>query len=137
MANYKRYTRNSRAEILRSELMAYMLLVVEKVGDRAVRSESEGRTLYDRMVRFSEDLKQRGLLTMSQSLRTDAAGARVTARGEKPVVRDGPFAEAKEMIGGIFLLTCATREQAIEIARECPAAEWATIEVRELGPCFS
>ena len=116
--------------------MAYMLLVVEKVGDRAARSESEGHTRYDRMLRFSEDLKQRGLLTMSQSLKTDATGARVTTRGEKSIVRDGPFAEAKEMIGGFFLLTCPTREQAIEIARECPAAEWATIEVRELGPCF-
>lgn len=116
--------------------MAYMLLVVEKVGDRAARSESEGRMVYDRMVQFSEDLKQRGLLTMSQSLKTDAAGARVIMRGEKSIVRDGPFAEAKEMIGGFFLLTCATREQAIEIAEACPAAEWATIEVRELGPCF-
>jgi hypothetical protein len=117
--------------------MAYMLLVVEKAGDRAARSESEGRMLYDRMLIFSEDLKRRGLLTMSQSLRTDAVAARVTTRGEKAIVHDGPFAEAKEMIGGIFLLTCETRGQAIEIARECPAAEWATIEVRELGPCFT
>jgi hypothetical protein len=116
--------------------MAYMLLVVEKVGDRAARSESALRTRYDRMLSFSEDLKRRGLLTMSQSLRTDAVAARVTTRGEKPIVHDGPFAEAKEMIGGIFLLTCETREQAIEIARECPAVEWSTIEVRELGPCF-
>jgi hypothetical protein len=117
--------------------MPYMLLVVEKAGDRAVRSESEGRALYDRMLRFSEDLKQRGLLTLTQSLKTDVAGVRVTNRAEKPVVRDGPFAEAREMIGGFFLLACESREQAIEIARECPAAEWATIEVRELGPCFS
>ena len=116
--------------------MAYMLLVAEKAGERAMRSESELRTRYDRMLRFSEDLKQRGLLTLSQSLRTDAEGARVSVRGAKAVVRDGPFAEAKEMIGGIFLLTCATREQAIGIACECPAAEWATLEVRELGPCF-
>jgi hypothetical protein len=116
--------------------MAYMLLVVEKAGDRVARSEREGQGLYDRMLRFSADLKQRGLLTMSQSLKTDAAGARVSRQGEKSMVRDGPFAEAKEMIGGFFLLTCDTREQAIEIARECPAAEWATIEVRELGPCF-
>jgi hypothetical protein len=117
--------------------MAYMLLVVEKVGDRATRSESELRTRYDRMLSFSEDLKRRGLLTMSQSLRTDAVAARVTTRGEKPIVHDGPFSEAKEMIGGIFLLTCDGREQAIEIARDCPAAEWSTIEVRELGPCFT
>jgi hypothetical protein len=115
--------------------MAYMLLVVEKVGDRAARPEGEGHTRYDRMLSFSEDLKRRGLLTMSQSL-TDAVAARVTARDEKPIVHDGPFAEAKEMIGGILLLTCERREQAIGIARECPAAEWATIEVRELGPCF-
>jgi len=116
--------------------MAYMLLVVEKVGDRAARSQSEGSALYDRMLRFSEDLKQRGLLTLSQSLKTDTDGARVTTQGEKSVVRDGPFSEAKEMIGGFLLLTCTTRDQAIDIARECPAAQWATVEVRELGPCF-
>jgi len=51
-------------------------------------------------------------------------------------VLDGPFAEAKEMIGGFFLLKCESRERATEIARLCPAAGWATIEVRELGPCF-
>jgi hypothetical protein len=116
--------------------MAYMLLVVEKVGDRAARSEGEGESRYDRMLRFSADLKERGLLTLSQSLKTEAAGVRVTRQGEKSVVRDGPFAEAKEMIGGFFLLACDTREQALEIARACPAAEWATIEVRELGSCF-
>jgi hypothetical protein len=113
-----------------------MLLVVEKVGERAERPESEGRTLYSRMVEFSAGLKERGLLTMAQSLKTDAAGVRVTKRSDVPTVMDGPFAEAKEMIGGILLLTCATRAQAVEIAKQCPAAEWATIEVRELGPCF-
>jgi hypothetical protein len=116
--------------------MAYVLLVVERVGDREARSESEGAALYCRMQEFSASLKERGLLTLSQSLKTDAAGVRVTRQGEKSTVRDGPFAEAKEMIGGFFLLSCASREQAIEIARQCPAAEWATIEVRELGPCF-
>jgi hypothetical protein len=116
--------------------MAYMLLVLEKAGDRAARPEPEGQALYERMLRFSESLKQQGLLTMSQSLKTDAAGVRVNHSGGKPIIRDGPFAEAKEMIGGFFLLSCESREQAIEIARACPAAEWATIEVRELGPCF-
>jgi hypothetical protein len=116
--------------------MAYMLLIVEKVGDREQRSESEGRALYGRMLEFSASLKERGQLTLGQSLKTDAAGVRVTRQGEKSTVRDGPFAEAKEMIGGFLLLTGASREQAIEIARQCPAAEWATVEVRELGPCF-
>jgi hypothetical protein len=117
--------------------MAYMLLIVEKSGERAARTEADNRLLYDRMVRFSEDLKSRGLLTISQSLKTDAGGARVRAQGTQVSIVDGPFAEAKEMIGGIFLLTCKTRDEAIAVARECPAAQWATVEVRELGPCFA
>jgi hypothetical protein len=116
--------------------MAYLLLVVEKIGDREERSESERQALYGRMQEFSAGLKERGLLTLSQSLKNGAADVRVTKRGESSTVRDGPFAEAKEMIGGFLLLTCATCEQAIEVARQCPAAEWATIEVREIGPCF-
>ena len=116
--------------------MAHVLLVMEKVGDRASRSAREGEALYDRMAKFSEDLKRRGLLSISQSLKPDSQGARVTKRNDKSLVRDGPFAEAKEMLGGFLLLTCEPREQAIGIAKECPAAEWATIEVRELGPCF-
>jgi hypothetical protein len=117
--------------------MAFMLLVVEPPGQRSTRTDAEGRAVYERMVRFSEELKQQGLLTMSQSLKSDAAGARVKVRGDSAMVTDGPFAETKEVIGGFFLLTCETREQAIDIARECPAAQWATIEVRELGPCFA
>ena len=117
--------------------MAYMLLVIEPPGQRGTRTDAEGREVYARMVRFSEQLKQRGLLTMSQSLKSDAGGARVKVREDSVMVTDGPFAETKEVMGGFFLLTCETREQAIAIARECPAAQWATIEVRELGPCFA
>ena len=117
--------------------MAYALLVVEPPGQRNTRSEAEGHEAYRRMVSFGEELKQRGLLTVSQSLKTGAADSRVKVRGDSVMITDGPFAEVKEVIGGFFLLTCETREQAIEIARECPAAQWATIEVRELGPCFA
>lgn len=116
--------------------MSYMLLIVEPAGQRQTRTEAEGQALYDSMVKFSEKLKSRGLLTMSQSLKSDRQGARVQMRGGAIKVVDGPFAEAKEMVGGIFLLTCETREQAIAIAGECPVAASATIEVRELGPCF-
>jgi hypothetical protein len=116
--------------------MSYMLLIVEPAGQRQTRTEAEGRAMYDRMVNFSETLKARGLLSLSQSLKDDARGARVNVRGGTTSVVDGPFAEAKEMVGGIFLLTCETREQAIAIAAECPVATSTTIEVRELGPCF-
>jgi hypothetical protein len=116
--------------------MAYVLLVIEPPGQRRARTDAEGREAYGRMVRFSEELKRRGLLTMSQSLKSPDVGARVKVSGDSAMITDGPFAETKEVIGGFFLLTCETREQAIDIARECPAAEFATIEVRELGPCF-
>jgi hypothetical protein len=116
--------------------MAYALLIVETPGNREVRSEAQGRERYERMVRFSQDLKDRGLLTMSQSLASDRSGARVRVQGGEASVVDGPFSEAKEMIGGFFLLTCDSRDQAIAIARQCPATGWATVEVRELGPCF-
>jgi hypothetical protein len=62
---------------------------------------------------------------------------RVQVRDGRPSLTDGPFAEAKEMVGGYFLLTCKTREEAVAIAAECPAAQWATVEVREFGPCFT
>jgi hypothetical protein len=117
--------------------MAYALLIVEPVGQRQTRTEAEGRALYERMVRFSEDLKARGLLVMTQSLKSEAEGARVRVQENRSTVVDGPFAEAKEMIGGFFVLTCETRAQAIALAAECPAARWATVEVRELGPCFT
>jgi hypothetical protein len=117
--------------------MAYALMIVEPAGQRQTRTEAEGRELYDRMLRFSENLKTRGLLTMTQSLKSDAQGVRVRVQGGESSIVDGPFAEAKEMIGGFFLLTCESRAQAIAIAQECPAAQWATVEVRELGPCFT
>jgi hypothetical protein len=117
--------------------MSYMLLIVEPAGQRAERSEAEGRALYDGMVRFSEDLKARGLLRISQALRSDAHAVRVRVRDGRTTMSDGPFAEAKEIVGGFFLLDCATREQAVAIAAECPAATFATVEVRELGPCFT
>ena len=127
----------SRVNSSNETAMAYALLIVEPSGQRETRSEAEGRALYERMVRFSEDLKSRGLLTMTQSLKTDTQGARVRVHGDRPTVVDGPFAEAKEMIGGFFILTCESRAQAIALAEQCPAATWATVEVRELGPCFS
>lgn len=49
---------------------------------------------------------------------------------------DDPFSEAKEMVGGFFLIDCATQNEAVAIAQQCPAAEWATVEVRSLAPCF-
>lgn len=115
--------------------MPYVLLITEPAGQRQTRSDAEGHAAYDSMVRFTDGLKARGLHIASDSLRSDRHGVRVQVRSGTPRVVDGPFAEAKEMVGGFFLLNCATLDEAIAIAHECPAAAWATVEVRETGPC--
>lgn len=114
--------------------MPYMLLIAEPIGQRAERTEAEGRFLYDRMVEFGAGLKERGLLVASESLASE--GLRVKKRDGKASLIDGPFAEAKEMIGGFYMLTCETQEEAIEIASACPAAEWCEVEVRKIAPCW-
>lgn len=113
-----------------------MLLIHEPVGQRAIRGEAEGRVVYDRMLGFARDLKARGLLLATESLASQDHAVRVKAGEGRAQVLDGPFAEAKEMIGGFFLVDCQTRDEAVALARQCPAAEWATVEVRGTGPCF-
>lgn len=117
--------------------MSYLLMILEPRGQRAERTPAEGEALYTQMLAFGDSLKSRGKLVISQSLKTDDDAVRVQVRQKKAALRDGPFAEAREMVGGFFLLEHVTREEALAIAGECPAAAWATVEVRELGPCFS
>ena len=116
--------------------MAYMLLIVEPTEQRGTRTEPEGHDVYDSMVKFGDELRAKGLLLAVESLKSQATGARVQVRAGKQSVVDGPFAEAKEMIGGFFLLDCKTKAEAIAIAADCPAAQWCSVEVREIGPCY-
>lgn len=115
--------------------MSYMLLMVEPIGQRQARTPEEGREAYASMVRWGESLKDRGLLIASESLQSQSGASRVQLRNGRPHITDGPFPETKEMVGGFFLIDCATREEALAIATECPAAAWLTVEVRGVAPC--
>ncbi|MBA2964742.1 MULTISPECIES: YciI family protein [Ramlibacter] len=115
--------------------MAYMLLIVEDPAQRGTRSEAEGHAVYQQMVEYADALKQRGLLRGVESL--SSGGTRVQVREGAARLVDGPFAEAKELIGGFFLVDCRTHDEAVALARECPAARWATVEVRATGPCYT
>ncbi len=116
--------------------MAYMLFMVEPVEQRSTRTPEEGRAVFQRMVDWGEDLKSRGLLVGMQSLSGTNSASRVQVRNGRTRVVDGPFAEAKEMVGGYFLVDVQTRDEALALAAQCPAAEWCTVEVRSLAPCY-
>ena len=119
--------------------MAYMLLVQEVGGGRKPQSVDEKRVSADRMERmqrFGAGLQSRGILKASDSLRSSSEGVRLELREGKRTFSDGPFTESKEIIGGFFLIDVRTREEALAIASECPAAEWSTVEIREVGPCY-
>ena len=117
--------------------MAYMLLILEEPAQRGTRTQAEGEAVYQQMVDFASQLKKKDKLLAVESLASQRDARRVQVRAGKAQVLDGPFAEAKEMVGGFFLLDVASREEAVAIAGECPAAEWATVEVRAVGPCYT
>ncbi|MBL8351538.1 MAG: dehydrogenase [Burkholderiaceae bacterium] len=114
--------------------MPQMLLIVEPVGQRAERGRAAGEAVHQRMLDFSAELEAAGLLLGVNSLST--AARRLARRGGGAEVLDGPFAEAKEMVGGYFLLDTEDPAVALAWAERCPAAEWATVEIRGVGPCY-
>ena len=116
--------------------MRYLLMIHEKRGDREQRSEDEGRALYAEMEAFGERLRAEGRLLAVESLVPDRHAVRVRLEQGRPQLRDGPFAETREMIGGFFLIECADRAEALAVAQACPAARFASVELRECGPCY-
>ncbi|MBT9487808.1 MAG: dehydrogenase [Rubrivivax sp.] len=114
--------------------MSYLLLILEPPGQREARSPAEGEAVYAQMQAFAAGLQARGVLQSVNALKL--ARTRVTRRGAELQALDGPFTETKELIGGYFLLDGVTCEQALAIAADCPAAAYATVEVRETGTCY-
>lgn len=117
--------------------MPFMLLIHEPRGQRAATPGDEAHRRYDAMMAFGAGLAERGVLIRAESLRPDDHAVRIrrSAPAAAPTLVDGPFAEAKEMVGGFYLLDVATRDEAVAIAKQCPAVDFATVEVRECAPC--
>lgn len=84
------------------------------------------------MGKYNEDLKKAGILLTLDGLTPPSAGARVSFAAGKPKVMDGPFAEAKEVIGGYWMIQVKSREEAIEWAKRCPAGPDDVIEIRRV-----
>ena len=80
------------------------------------------------MMKYNEALKEAGVLIALDGLHPPSMGARVSFATGKPVVTDGPFTEAKEVLGGYWMISVKSREEAIEWASRCPAGENEMIE---------
>jgi len=84
------------------------------------------------MMRYNEALKDAGVLITLDGLHPPSMGARVSFATGKPIVTDGPFTESKEVLGGYWMIEVASREEAIEWAKKCPATENEIIEIRQV-----
>lgn len=84
------------------------------------------------MTRYNEELTKAGVLLALDGLHPPSKGARVSLSGGKKTVTDGPFAEAKEIIGGYWTIDVKSKEEAVEWASRCPLGEGDTIEVRQV-----
>jgi hypothetical protein len=84
------------------------------------------------MMKFNQDLLDAGVLLALDGLHPPSAGARISFADGKPVLMDGPFTEAKEVIGGYWVLKVASRDEAVAWAMRCPAMKGDVLEVRQI-----
>jgi hypothetical protein len=84
------------------------------------------------MMRYNDELKNAGVLITLDGLHPPSMGARVSFASGEPVVTDGPFTEAKEVLGGYWMIEVASRDEAIAWAKKCPASASEIIEIRQV-----
>jgi hypothetical protein len=84
------------------------------------------------MMKYNEALKDAGVLITLEGLHPPSMGTRVSFATGAPVVTDGPFTEAKEVIGGYWMIEVNSKEEAIAWAKRCPASNNETIEIRQV-----
>jgi hypothetical protein len=112
--------------------MRFMMLMIPLGYERApAQPELDPERVAD-MMRYNQALKDAGVLITLEGLHPPATGARVSFGSGAPVVTDGPFTESKEVIGGFWMIDVASRAEAIEWAKQCPASGNEIIEIRQV-----
>src|SRR5476649_2301450 len=112
--------------------MRFMMLMIPRGYESAAPGTMPHADAVAAMMKYNEALKEAGVLITLDGLHPPSMGARVSFAGGKPVVTDGPFAEAKEVLGGYWMIDVASREEAIAWAKKCPAGPNEVIEVRQV-----
>jgi hypothetical protein len=112
--------------------MRFMMLMIPKGYEKAAPDTRPEAAALAAMMKYNEELAKAGILLALDGLHPPAAGARVSFTGGKPKVTDGPFAEAKEVVGGYWMIQVNSQQEAIAWASRCPASENETIEIRQV-----
>ena len=107
--------------------MEFMFLFTERE-DASARDPER----FAEMKEFAGELAGHGQLRRGAPLAPSSDGARIRVRDGRALVSDGPFAESKEVVGGVWIVDVGSREAALEIARRCPHARYGTVEVHRV-----
>ena len=112
--------------------MRFMMLVIPKGYETAQPGTMPEAKAVEAMMKYNESLQKAGILLALDGLHPPSMGARVSFQGGKPKVTDGPFIEAKEVLGGYWMIQVKSKEEAIEWASRCPMSDNEIIEVRQV-----
>ena len=112
--------------------MRFMMLMIPKGYENAAPGTLPDAKGVAAMMKYNESLHKAGVLLALDGLHPPSMGARISWSGGKPKVTDGPFPEAKEVVGGYWLIQVKSREEAIAWASRCPGGDNETIEVRQV-----
>jgi hypothetical protein len=108
--------------------MKFLFLIHGDDEAESAMTPEERRAIVGQHMAYAEMLRKRGAYVLGEALEGSASAA-VVRPGEKPFVTDGPFAETKEALGGFYVVECASREEALEIAGKVPPSPGAAVEV--------
>ena len=112
--------------------MQFMMLMIPKGYETAAPGTMPSAEAVAAMVKYNEALKDAGVLITLDGLHPPSMGARVSFATGKPIVTDGPFTEAKEVLGGYWMIDVKSRDEAIAWAKRCPASSTDIIEIRQV-----
>jgi hypothetical protein len=109
-----------------------MMLMIPKGYEKAAPGAMPEAEAVAAMMKYNEALQEAGVLLALDGLHPPSMGARVSFSGGEPMVTDGPFTEAKEVLGGYWMIQVSSKEEAIKWASRCPASDNEVIEVRQV-----
>ena len=112
--------------------MRFMMLMIPKGYEDAAPGAMPDPKAVQAMMKYNEELQKAGVLLALDGLHPPSEAARVSFAGGTPTVLDGPFAEAKEVVGGYWMIQVRSRDEAIQWATRCPAGENEMIEIRQV-----